>query len=76
MDQEENYKLEYFDTKAVTSEAPDYNTDKTAEGDGHLATPQHFQRWVGFWMNRMFLHVALHPYMSNVRSYAPACLIS
>lgn len=25
MDQEKNYKLEYFDTKAVTSEAPDYN---------------------------------------------------
>lgn len=74
MDQEKNYKLEYFDTKAVTSEAPDYNTDKTAEG--HLATPQLFQRWVGFWMNRMFPHVALHPYMSNVCRYAPAYLIS
>lgn len=32
MDQGKNYKPEYFDTKAVTSKAPDYNTDKTTEG--------------------------------------------
>lgn len=48
MGQEKNYTLEYSDTKAVTSEAPDYNKDKITEGGGHLAAPQHLHRWVGW----------------------------